>query len=136
MHMDETAKGSTSEDTLKEILNEEPVSYQNTGNHDPVKQPEPLPGMTLEQIIDVTGEFSHLNELVMLHIEYSGGFIGADAYFRIVQPILDLLEIEIRVRCNTAINLQQMKLVVQDWIDQEIKDVLANGSVKGQVQNK
>ena len=84
--------------------------------------PPPIaPGMTLEQIIDLTGEFSHLNELVMIHIEKSGGFTDPEAYFRAVQPLLDLLEVEIRVRCTAGITRQQMKLVVQDWIDQEIR---------------
>ncbi|MGA8377632.1 MAG: hypothetical protein WB759_00840 [Methanoregula sp.] len=77
--------------------------------------------MTLEQIIDMTGEFAHLHELIMIHIEQAGGFAGADAYFRTVQPLLDLLEIEIRIRCRSGLTPQQMKLVVQDWIDQEIK---------------
>ena len=31
-------------------------------------------GLTLEQIVDLTGEFEHLNELVMIHINNSGGF--------------------------------------------------------------
>ena len=84
--------------------------------------PQPVaPGMTLEQIIDLTGEFSHLNELVMIHIGKSRGFTGPEAYFRAVQPLLDLLEVEIRVRCTAGITRQQMKLVVQDWIDQEIR---------------
>jgi hypothetical protein len=81
--------------------------------------------MTLEQIIDITGEFTHLHELVMLHIERSGGFAGPDAYFKTVQPLLDLLEVEIRVRCRQSMTQQQMKLVVQDWIDQEIRECRA-----------
>ncbi|HVP95805.1 hypothetical protein [Methanoregula sp.] len=84
-------------------------------------RPDSLTGMTLEQIIDLTGEFSHLNDLVTIHIERAGGFAGPDAYFRIVQPILDLLEVEIRIRCSNSITQQQMKLVVQDWIDEEIR---------------
>ena len=83
--------------------------------------PETITGMSLEKIIEITGEFEHLNELIMIHIQQAGGFTGVDAYFRTVQPILDLLEVEIRVRCSVGINQQQMKLVVQDWIDQEIK---------------
>ncbi len=84
--------------------------------------PEVFTGMTLEQIIDITGEFVHLNELVMMHIEKSGGFAGPDAYFKTVQPLLDLLEVEIRVRCLAGMTQQQMKLIVQDWIDREIRD--------------
>jgi hypothetical protein len=84
--------------------------------------PEVFTGMTLEQIIDITGEFAHLNELVMSYIDKSGGFAGPDAYFKTVQPLLDLLEIEIRVRCRSGMTHQQMKLIVQDWIDQEIRE--------------
>jgi hypothetical protein len=76
--------------------------------------------MTLEAIIDATGEFEHLNDLVMLHIEKSGGFKGTADYFRVVTPILDLLEVEIRVRYVPGITKKQMKLIIQDWIDKEI----------------
>jgi len=88
-------------------------------------------GMTLEQIIDLTGEFSHLNELVMIHIEKSGGFTGEEAYFRTVQPLLDLLEVEIRIRCTAGSTQQQMKLVVQDWIDQEIRACTEGTGIHG-----
>ena len=86
------------------------------------RSPKVFTGMTLEQIIDVTGEFTHLNDLVMKYIEKSGGFTGPDAYFKTVQPLLDLLEVEIRVRCRAGMTQPQMKLVVQDWIDQEIRE--------------
>jgi len=77
-------------------------------------------GLTLEQIIDLTDELAHLNELVMIHISNSGGFSSIDAYFRTVQPILDQLEMEIRIRFRPGMNAAPMKLVVQDWIDKEI----------------
>ena len=92
---------------------------QKTGTESPHKV---LNGMTLEQIIDITGEFTHLNELVMIHIEKSGGFAGPDAYFKTVQSLLDLLEVEIRIRFRPGMTQPQMKRVVQDWIDQEIRD--------------
>jgi len=87
--------------------------------------------MTLEQIIDITGEFTHLNELVIIHIEKSGGFVGPDGYFKIVQPLLDLLEVEIRIRFRSGMTQQEMKLVVQDWIDQEIRDCGNKNSCTG-----
>jgi hypothetical protein len=77
-------------------------------------------GMTLESIIDLTGEMGHLNELVMLHVERSGGFTCTATYFTIVTPILDMLEVEIRFRYREGMSKDQMKLVVQDWIDKEI----------------
>jgi len=90
--------------------------------------PDVPSSMTLEQIIDMTGEFVHLNELIMLHIESAGGFAGADAYFRTVQPLLDLLEVEIRVRCRTGITQREMKRIVHDWIDEEIGSCRNPGS--------
>ena len=95
----------------------------NAGVPDPSCTPAPpvAGGMTLEQIIDVTGEFSHLNDLVMIHIEKAGGFTGPEEYLRTVEPILDLLEVEIRIRFSAGMTQQQMKLIVQDWIDQEIR---------------
>ena len=79
-------------------------------------------GMTLEEIVDASGEFEHLNELVMLHIERSGGMKSPDDYLNLVTPLLDLLESEIRVRYMPGITKQQMKLIIQDWIDKEIAD--------------
>lgn len=79
-------------------------------------------GLTLEQVIDMTGEFVHLHERVMLHITKTDGFSDTGTYFKTVQPILDLLEVEIRVRCRPGMTRQQVKLIVQDWIDQEIKE--------------
>jgi hypothetical protein len=83
--------------------------------------PSEMPScMTLESIIDLTGEMEHLNELVMLHLEKGGGFTCPSAYFTTVQPILDLLEVEIRVRYQPGMTKNEMKLIVQDWIDEEI----------------
>ena len=79
-------------------------------------------GMTLEAIVDLTGEMEHLNELVMLHIENEGGFTTPDSYFTMVQPLLDLLEFEIRVRSYPGMTQKEMKLVIQDWIDEEIAE--------------
>jgi len=80
-------------------------------------------GMTLENIIDRTGELEHLNELVMLQLNKSGGFTGTESYFSLVQPLLDLLEVEIRLRYYHGMTDQEMKLLVQDWIDEEIVEV-------------
>jgi len=77
-------------------------------------------GLTLENIIDFCEEFEHLNELVMLHLEKEGGFTGAESYFNTVHPILDLLEVEIRIRYHTGMSRQEMKLLIQDWIDEEL----------------
>jgi len=80
-------------------------------------------GMTLENIIDLTGELEHLNELVVLQINKTGGFTCTESYFSTVQPILDLLEVEIRIRYHHGMNHQEMKLLVQDWIDKEIAEL-------------
>jgi hypothetical protein len=79
--------------------------------------------MTLESIIDLTGEFEHLNSLVALHLERSGGFTCTASYFTIVTPILDMLEVEIRFRYREGMTTDRIKLIVQDWIDQEIADL-------------
>ncbi|MDD4138185.1 MAG: hypothetical protein PHT99_09890 [Methanoregula sp.] len=80
-------------------------------------------GMTLESIVDLTGEMEHLNELVMLHVEQSGGFTCTASYFTIVTPILDQLEGEIRFRYREGMSRDQVKLIVQDWIDKEIASI-------------
>jgi hypothetical protein len=79
-------------------------------------------GMTMEAMIDLTGEMEHLNELVMLHIEKEGGFTSTASYFAMVQPVLDLLEFEIRIRSYPGMTQKEMKLVIQDWIDEEIAE--------------
>lgn len=79
-------------------------------------------GVTLEQIMEMTGELGHLHELVMIHIEKNGGFTSAEAFFKTVQPILDLLEVEIRFRCQGDMTQEQVKGIIQRWIDQEIKE--------------
>ncbi len=91
------------------------------GSDTPVPDDRTVPaGMTLENIIDFCEEFEHLNELVMLHLEKEGGFTCAESYFETVHPILDLLEVEIRIRYHTGMSRQDMKLLIQDWIDEEI----------------
>ncbi len=77
--------------------------------------------MTLENIIELTGEMEHLNELVMFSLDRNGGFSSTEAYFTMVQPILDLLELEIRVRYQPGMSENEMKLIIQDWIDGEIR---------------
>ena len=77
--------------------------------------------MTLENIIDLTGEMVHLNELVMIRLDKEGGFTTPEVYFAMVQPILDLLEVEIRVRYQPGMSKDGMKLIIQDWIDEEIR---------------
>lgn len=80
-------------------------------------------GLTLEQVIEMTGELEHLNELVLLRLERSGGFVGTEAYFKTVHPVLDMLEIEIRVKCTQDTTSSQMKCIIQDWIDREIREI-------------
>ena len=76
--------------------------------------------MTLEQIIDLTGQLEHLNELILLHLRKNGGFTCTESYFTTVQPVLDMLEVEIRCRYQPGMTTQQITLIVQDWIDGEI----------------
>ena len=79
-------------------------------------------GMTLENIIDLTGELEHLNELIELHLDKSEGFTCTEAYFSTVQPVLDLLEVEISIRYRPDMTLRELKLLVQDWVNKEIAE--------------
>jgi hypothetical protein len=58
----------------------------------------------------------------MIHLNKAGGFTCTEAYFSTVQPVLDLLEVEIRIRYRTDMTLQELKLLVQDWVDKEISE--------------
>jgi len=77
--------------------------------------------LSLEKIVDSTGEFEHLNELVVLRIRKCGGFSGAESYLKEVTPILDLLEVEIRVKYSPGITRARMKKIIHEWIDEEIR---------------
>ncbi len=77
-------------------------------------------GITLESLIDLTGEMEHLNELVMLHLDKGGGFTCTATYFSTVQPILDMLEAEIRVHYRTGMTKNELKVIIGEWIDEEI----------------
>jgi hypothetical protein len=98
----------------------QPVEPQ--GSPDGFKTEIPV-NMTLETIIDQTGEMEHLNELVLLSLDQAGGFTSTETYFSTVQPILDLLEVEIRVRYRPGMSKNEMKLIIQDWIDTEIREL-------------
>lgn len=106
----------------KEKLRQEPQRYPLLEEPVTAGVCDDSGGLTLEQVIDKTGEFVHLHELVMLHIEKAGGFTDTVTYFKTVQPVLDMLEVVLRVRCRPGMTQQQVKLIVQDWIDQEIKE--------------
>lgn len=80
-------------------------------------------GMSLERVVEITEELTHLSQLIERHVEKGGGFTSNEAFFKSVQPVLDMLEIEIRVRCCPGMTRKQMKLIIQDWIDQEIKEL-------------
>jgi hypothetical protein len=56
----------------------------------------------------------------MLQLKKEGGITCPASYFSAVHPILDLLEVEIRLRCHAGMGKQEMKLLIQDWIDEEI----------------
>jgi hypothetical protein len=99
--------------------NREMPAGNDTGDTVPCVVPK---GMTLENIIDLTGELEHLNELIVLHLGKAGGFSCTEAYFSIVQPVLDLLEVEISIRYRPDMTLQELKLLVQDWVDKEIAE--------------
>lgn len=77
--------------------------------------------MTLETLVELTGEIEHLNELVQRTLERDGGFTSVDAYLKTVQPILDLLEVEIRVQFRPGMRRNEWKLIIQDWIDSELR---------------
>ena len=87
------------------------------------KGPDVPVRMTLEQIIDLTGQLEHLNELILLHLRKNGGFTCTESYFTTVQPVLDMLEVEIRFRYQPGMTTQQITLIVQDWIDGEISEL-------------
>jgi hypothetical protein len=89
-------------------------------------------GLTLENIIDLTEEFEHLNELVLLQIEKGGGITCPESYFNVVHPILDLLEVEIRIGFHPGMGKQEMKLLIQDWIDKEIADLKKSHNIPDQ----
>jgi len=108
----------------------DPVSHDHRGNEKDAsiksdqtasQSKKEVPSlMTLEQIMEFTGEFEHLNELVVLYLKKNGGFSNNAEYFSCVQPLLDRLESEIRRQCWTNQSHDQITRIVKDWIDREI----------------
>ncbi|MEI7856158.1 MAG: hypothetical protein WCH85_01485 [Methanomicrobiales archaeon] len=94
-----------------------------TGPHTPESPSEFNRSNSLERIIDLTDEMAHLNELILMHLDSQGGFTTPEAYFATVQPVLDLLEVEIGVRYHPGMTITEIKLVVQDWIDCEMAEL-------------
>jgi hypothetical protein len=94
----------------------------NPGDRDVLHSAVPA-GLTLDSLIELTDELGHLNELVMIHLAQEGGFTGERSYFTIVTPILDELEIVIRHQYRPGMSRNEIKLVIQDWIDREIAEL-------------
>jgi hypothetical protein len=107
------------------MLNHEPPESGSDGSSaSPAGCETPEPAgqftLTLENIIDMTGELEHLNELVMIRLGREGGFSGQQSYFTIVTPILDRLEITIRQKYHEGMDRDALKILIRGWIDQEI----------------
>ncbi len=114
--MDENTMPDQNEDNNREIRADDVTPTKDV--------PGAVPsGMTLENIIDLTGELGHLNELILLQLDKAGGFTCAESYFSTVQPVLDLLEVEIKIRYHPDMTLQELKLIIQDWVDEEIAEL-------------
>jgi len=96
-----------------------PACGEDAEHQDVLRSAAPA-AMTLEKLIDITGELEHLNELVMIHLGKEGGFTGQQSYFAIVTPVLDNLEIAIRQQYRPGMDRNELKLLIQDWIDREI----------------
>ncbi len=74
----------------------------------------------MEELVTMTGEIEHLNELVLLHVEKAGGFTCTASYLSIVTPVLDMLEGEIRFRYRDGMDREAIKGIIADWIEREI----------------
>jgi hypothetical protein len=79
---------------------------------------------TLEDIIALTGEFGHLNELVCATFEKGDRFDCKSMYFAAVNPILDHLEAEIRSRHREGMSSGDLKEIISAWIEEEKKKIL------------
>jgi len=84
---------------------------------------EPPVPMMIERVIDLTGEFHHLVELIDLRLGGAGCDINSPAFYRIVTSILTELDREIRTRVHPGMDFTEMRLLVQDWIDADIRRV-------------
>ncbi|MFA4876908.1 MAG: hypothetical protein WC586_05805 [Methanoregula sp.] len=101
-----------------------PEYVSSAGTADPangdVLQSTVPSAQTLENLIDMTGELEHLNELVLVHLGKSGGFQSPESYLAIVSPVLDNLESAIREQYRPGMNRDEIAGVIRCWIDREI----------------
>jgi hypothetical protein len=80
---------------------------------------EPPVSMMLERMIDITGEFYHLGDLIAIKKKMSRS--KSHSFQEIVMPVLAGLDEEIRKRFHPDMDSIEMRLIVQDWIDKEIR---------------
>ena len=80
---------------------------------------EPPVSMMLERMIDMTGEFYHLVELIEIMKKRNNS--GACSFHEIVLPVLIGLDREIKYQFHPGMEFIEMRLIVQDWIDAEIR---------------
>ena len=77
-------------------------------------------GLTLQDLIEGTGELEHLNTLVLRHLEEEGGFSGKEEYFTLVHPLLDELELHLRERLSPDMSIEEVKQIIHDWIEAKL----------------
>ena len=76
-------------------------------------------GLTLQALVEGTGELEHLNTLVLRHLEQAG-WTGTDNYFTLVRPLLDEMERDLRERLSPDMSPEEVKQIIHDWIEAEL----------------
>jgi hypothetical protein len=84
--------------------------------------------LQLGQILDLTGEFDHIDDLIDAEIQRRGGIAeGEEAYDEVAFPIFEALEDHIRsefgVIKGSDLRGPRMKEVVHSWIEERLAEI-------------
>ena len=79
-------------------------------------------GMALENILIVTGEMDHMNELLKHNAREKSGLSAQEMIDTVINPLLDELEDYIRSEVSAPQDTDFLKTVVHEWIRSKLND--------------
>lgn len=77
-------------------------------------------GMALEEILLVTGEMDHMNELLHHYARDKSGIGPQEMLDTVIHPLLDELEGYIRSEVSAPQDTEYLKMVVHRWIESRL----------------
>ncbi|WAI02147.1 hypothetical protein [Methanogenium organophilum] len=73
-------------------------------------------GMSLEDVLILTGEMEHMEELIRLSARDKSGFSPQEMLDSVIHPMLDELEMYIKNEASVPQDVGRLKALVHQWI--------------------